>query len=103
MVEAREIEQWFLKITDYAEQLLDGHEGNRTWLAGARPHDAAQLDRQIEGRANVSFDVPQVEGGAIEVFTTRIDTIYGATALMLSPEHPLLAKLLAGGAGRDCP
>src|ERR1700723_1114735 len=95
LVEAREIEQWFLKITDYAEQLLaDMKEIEDGW-----PERVLTMQRNWIGKskgARVRFAVEGIDA-SIEVFTTRIDTIYGATAVILSPEHPLLPKLLAGG------
>jgi leucyl-tRNA synthetase len=93
-VEVREIEQWFLKITAYAEQLLD----DLNLLEGAWPERVITMQRNWIGKsqgARVTFQVRDVPGGAsIEVFTTRIDTIYGASAIILAPTHPLLAKLL---------
>jgi leucyl-tRNA synthetase len=95
LVEAREIEQWFLKITDYAEQLLaDMKEIEDGW-----PERVLTMQRNWIGKSKGARVRFRVEGSndTIEVFTTRIDTIYGATAVILSPEHPLLAKLLSGG------
>ena len=94
LVESREIEQWFLKTTAYAEQLLD----DLKQLEGGWPDRVIAMQRNWIGKsegARVKFGVVEVEGTeSIEVFTTRIDTIYGATALILSPNHPQLAKLL---------
>ena len=94
LVEAREIEQWFLKITDYAEQLLaDMKEIEDGW-----PERVLTMQRNWIGKskgARVRFAVEGIDD-SIEVFTTRIDTIYGATAVILSPEHPLMPKLLVG-------
>src|SRR6266566_3364217 len=100
LVETREIEQWFLRTTAYAEQLLD----DLKLLEGGWPDRVITMQRNWIGKsegARVKFsvsDVPDAE--AIEVFTTRIDTIYGATALILAPTHPLLSKLLEGSAVR---
>ena len=94
LVEAREIEQWFLKITDYAEQLLaDMKEIEDGW-----PERVLTMQRNWIGKSKGARVRFRVEGRdeTIEVFTTRIDTIYGATSVLLSPEHPLAAKLLAG-------
>ena len=95
LVEAREIEQWFLKITDYAEQLL----ADMTEIEDGWPERVLTMQRNWIGKSKGARVRFRVEGSdaPIEVFTTRIDTIYGATALILSPEHPLLPKLLAGG------
>jgi leucyl-tRNA synthetase len=100
LVESREIEQWFLKTTAYAEQLLD----DLKQLEGGWPERVILMQRNWIGKshgAKVKFVVVDVDGAeAIEVFTTRIDTIYGATALILAPSHPLVAKLLEGSAAR---
>ena len=96
LVETREIEQWFLRTTAYAEQLLD----DLKLLEGGWPDRVIAMQRNWIGRsegARVKFAVADVSGAeSIEVFTTRIDTIYGATALILAPTHPLLPKLLVG-------
>jgi leucyl-tRNA synthetase len=95
-VEARDIEQWFLRTTAYAEQLLDDLEE----LEGGWPERVITMQRNWIGKsvgAKVWFDVADVTGaGKIEIFTTRIDTIYGASAIILAPTHPLVAKLIAG-------
>ena len=91
----REFEQWFLKITDYAQELLDGLDDLTAW-----PERVRTMQRNWIGRsegATVLFPV-QKEDASIEVFTTRIDTIYGATYLALALEHPLLATLARGTA-----
>jgi leucyl-tRNA synthetase len=100
LVESREIEQWFLKTTAYAEQLLD----DLNQLEGGWPERVILMQRNWIGKsqgAKVKFavaDVASVE--AIEVFTTRIDTIYGATAVILAPSHPFVSKLLEGSPSR---
>jgi leucyl-tRNA synthetase len=86
------MEQWYLKITDYAQELLDGLEQLQKW-----PEHVVTMQRNWIGRstgAQVTFPLADREGG-IEVFTTRIDTIYGATFMVLSPEHPLTDKLVS--------
>ena len=94
LVESREIEQWFLKTTAYADQLLD----DLKLLEGGWPDRVITMQRNWIGKshgAKVEFAVADVHGAdPIEVFTTRIDTIYGATALIVAPTHPLLPKLL---------
>jgi leucyl-tRNA synthetase len=93
LVETREIEQWFLKTTAYAEQLLD----DLKLLEGGWPERVITMQRNWIGKstgAKVRFAVADASE-AIEVFTTRIDTIYGASALILAPGHPLVATLLA--------
>ena len=100
LVEAREIEQWFLKTTAYADQLLD----DLKQLEGAWPERVIAMQRNWIGKsegAKVKFAVADPPGvGSIEVFTTRIDTICGATALVLAPTHPALSKLLEGAPNR---
>ena len=95
VVEMREIEQWFLKTTQYAEQLLD----DLKQLESGWPERVIAMQRNWIGKsigAQVQFAVADVpSAGPIEIFTTRIDTIYGATAVILAPNHPLLDKLLA--------
>ena len=89
----REFEQWFLKITDYAQELLDGLDGLSAW-----PERVCAMQRHWIGRSEGAKLLFAVDGGgdAIEVFTTRVDTIYGATYLALAVEHPRLAELAAG-------
>ena len=100
-VETRELEQWFLRTTAYSDQLLD----DLKLLEGSWPERVITMQRNWIGKsvgARVTFAVADVPGaGSIEVFTTRIDTIYGATALVLAPTHPLLATLLEGAPARE--
>jgi leucyl-tRNA synthetase len=101
LVETREIEQWFLRTTAYSDQLLD----DLKQLEGGWPERVITMQRNWIGKsegARVRFAIADLpNSGEIEVFTTRIDTIYGATALILAPNHPLLAKLLDGSPVRD--
>ncbi len=100
IVEPKEIEQWFLRITQYAEELL---ESLKT-LEGGWPERVLAMQRNWIGRSRgtrVQFTVQGMEGTNIEVFTTRVDTIYGASALILAPEHPLLSTLIAGVDGQS--
>jgi len=98
-VEAREIAQWFLKTTAYADQLLDDiAQLERGW-----PERVLAMQRNWIGKshgARVRFDVHGLPGHGIEIFTTRIDTIYGATAIILAADHPLVPELVAGNPGR---
>ncbi|HTS62364.1 MAG TPA: leucine--tRNA ligase [Candidatus Acidoferrales bacterium] len=92
-VEQRALEQWFLKITDYAEQLLD----DMAQLEGGWPERVLTMQRNWIGRsegAEIDFAVAQFSGLRIRVFTTRVDTIYGATCVIVAPEHPLTGTLL---------
>jgi len=99
LVEAKEIEQWFLRTTAYADALLEGIEE----LAGGWPERVLIQQRNWIGKsqgARVRFDVAQKKGMSLEVFTTRIDTIYGVSAVLISAGHPDLEKLLDGVPGR---
>jgi leucyl-tRNA synthetase len=100
LVEVRELEQWFLKTTAYAEQLID----DLKLLEGSWPDRVITMQRNWIGKsvgARVKFAVADVVSAeAIEVFTTRIDTIYGATAIILAAGHPLVGKLLEGSSAR---
>ena len=82
--------QWMLKITDYAESLLDGLD-DLDW-----PHSVKELQRNWIGRsegAHIDFEVPSIKEH-IRVFTTRHDTLFGATYMVIAPEHPLVSKLV---------
>ncbi len=91
-VEQRDLEQWFLRITAYADELLDGLGK----LEGHWPDRVLTMQRNWIGRSEgAEVDFKMEEGASkIRVFTTRIDTIYGATALILAPGHPALTDLL---------
>jgi leucyl-tRNA synthetase len=88
-VEKRELEQWFFKITAYAERLLNDLDKMHDW-----PERVKTMQRNWIGKsegAEVTFTSEQ--GDPIVVFTTRPDTLWGATFMVLAPEHPLVAKL----------
>ena len=92
-VTTRELEQWFFRITHYADELLDATNNLPGW-----PEKVLTMQRNWIGRsegARVKFALDVANAGSsgashIEVFTTRIDTIYGANFLLLAPEHPLV-------------
>jgi len=93
VVELRELEQWFFATTKYADRLLDDLELLDEW-----PERVRVMQRNWIGRSEgVEFDL-QVEGldERLSVFTTRIDTVFGITYMVLAPEHPLIPKLVAG-------
>jgi leucyl-tRNA synthetase len=95
-VEKRDLEQWFLRITRYAEQLVaDIKQIEAGWPEKVLKRQSDWVGRS-EG-AYIDFGIKDSDK-KIRVFTTRIDTIYGATAVVLSAEHPLLAELLEGSA-----
>lgn len=89
----RELEQWFLRITDYADELLAGIDK----LEDGWPERVLAMQRNWIGRSEgAEVDFP-LESSAekIRVFTTRIDTIYGATCVILAPGHPLVVQLVS--------
>jgi leucyl-tRNA synthetase len=93
LVESRRLEQWFFRITDYADLLLDEMELLEEW-----PERVLTMQRNWIGRsygARVLF-VVEGSGEELPVFTTRPDTLFGATFFVLAPEHPLLDDLVAG-------
>jgi leucyl-tRNA synthetase len=90
-VEQRALEQWFLRITDYADELLR----DIARLEGGWPERVLTMQRNWIGRSEgteVDFRL-EGTGEPIRVFTTRVDTIFGATCVILAPEHPLVARL----------
>jgi leucyl-tRNA synthetase len=91
-VEERELDQWFLRITAYQDQLLDDMKQLQAW-----PERVLLQQRNWVGRSpGAEIDFP-VEGAKdpLRVFTTRIDTIYGATFMVVAPEHPRVDELVA--------
>jgi leucyl-tRNA synthetase len=100
-VETRELEQWFLKTTMYADQLIDDlKQLEDTW-----PERVVTMQRNWIGKsqgARVKFEIDGLSSvKPLEIFTTRIDTIYGASAIILAPRHPLVARLLQGSPVRE--
>ena len=92
-VEQRALEQWFWKITAYADELLRDIDEK---LEGHWPDRVLSMQRNWIGRSvgsEIDFKLEKT-GERIRVFTTRVDTIYGATCVILAPEHPLAASLL---------
>ncbi|GBE36754.1 leucine--tRNA ligase [bacterium BMS3Bbin07] len=95
----KELEQWFLKITAYAEELLEGCDE----LVDGWPEHVLAMQRNWIGRSEgVEMDFPLSDDeGAIKIYTTRPDTLWGATVLCLAPTHPLADSLVKDRAGLD--
>jgi len=88
-VEQKELEQWFIKITKYADELLDGHKQLSGW-----PEQVLSMQQNWIGKshgAQMNFDIAGSEK-KFEIFTTRPDTIFGVTFMVIAPEHPLLKE-----------
>ena len=92
-VELRQLIQWFLRITDYAQRLLDDMSELVDW-----PERVLTMQRNWIGRSEGARVVFRTDDGAqeIPVFTTRPDTLFGATFFILAPEHPAVGHLVAG-------
>ncbi len=97
-VEKRELEQWFLKITEYSQELLDDLDDLTGWPERVKAMQANWIGRS-EG-AEVEFTLCDEAGEPtdrrITVFTTRPDTLFGCTFFLLAPEHRLVSELVAG-------
>jgi len=95
-VESKSLEQWFFRITEYADALLDEMELLESW-----PERVLTMQRNWIGRSEGAEVVFSVEGSGepIPVFTTRPDTLFGATFFVLAPEHPLVPELVRGTDG----
>ncbi|HEU4636730.1 MAG TPA: leucine--tRNA ligase [Edaphobacter sp.] len=95
IVEQRDLTQWFLRITKYADELLDGLDKLEGWPEKVRTMQRNWIGRSEGALVNFALDgqVP-AECASITVFTTRVDTIYGATSVQLAPEHAV-AKAFA--------
>src|SRR3990172_591313 len=93
-VEAKNLTQWFFRITQYADELLDEMELLEHW-----PERVLTMQRNWIGRSRGARAIFRVDGSGedLPVFTTRPDTLFGATYFVLAPEHPLVGSLVAGG------
>jgi leucyl-tRNA synthetase len=101
LVEQRELEQWFLRITKYADELLRDLDKLEGWPEKVRTMQRNWIGRSEGALVDFKLDYAEKHGGfgpagsTISVFTTRVDTIYGATSVQLAPQHPLIADLAA--------
>jgi leucyl-tRNA synthetase len=100
-VEQRELEQWFLRITKYADELLRDLDKLSGWPEKVRTMQRNWIGRSEGTLVDFKLDYSQPHhgfgpaGATISVFTTRVDTIFGATSVQLAPEHPIVADLAA--------
>ncbi len=96
LIEKREIPMYYLSITRYAEELLDALDGLRGWPERVQA-DAGQLDRtqrRLRDQLSLCADTRALMGadGALKVFTTRADTLFGVTFMAVAAEHPLARR-----------
>lgn len=92
LVEKKDLEQWFFKITDYAQRLLDDLAKLPGW-----PEKVKTMQQNWIGRSEgVQIEFKTEAGDPLPIFTTRPDTTFGVTYMVLAPEHPLVEKLIAG-------
>ena len=94
IVTTKEIEQWFFKITNYAQELLDGCDKLPGW-----PERVTTMQKNWIGRsegAEVDFAIKGVNDTKLRIYTTRPDTIFGVTFMSIAPEHPLTISLCKG-------
>ena len=92
LVEKRKLNQWFLKITDFADELLEGLKSLDQW-----PDKVKLMQENWIGRSQgLQFRFALSDGGSVEVFTTRPDTIFGASFVAVAADHPIAQGLAAG-------
>jgi len=99
-VEQKELEQWFLRITQYSDELLE----DMNQLASGWPERVLVMQQNWIGKSRgtrVQFAIPDMTIAPLEVFTTRVDTIYGVSAVLLSPAHVVVPQLLDGVPGSN--
>ena len=102
VVVQKELDQWFFKITAYAEELLDGCDRLPRWPARVLTMQRNWIGKSVGGEVDFPLAEPLPATGAanalsaIRIFTTRPDTIFGATFMVLAPESPLLERLIVG-------
>ncbi len=97
-VEKKDLKQWFLKITAYADRLLEDLSKLDHW-----PERVKTMQKNWIGRsegAQFGFEIPSI-GKSIDVYTTRVDTIFGVSYIVLAPEHPYVAELIKDAPNKD--
>jgi leucyl-tRNA synthetase len=94
-VERRKLAQWFLRITDFAEELLDGLDTLPAWPEKVRTMQANWIGRSQGLRLTFSLTEPSGDIASIDVYSTRPDTIFGASFVAIAADHPLSAALAA--------
>ncbi|MBA3676099.1 MAG: leucine--tRNA ligase [Sphingosinicella sp.] len=95
-VERRKLSQWFLKITDFAEELLDGLGTLDQWPDKVRLMQENWIGKSVGMRFRFTLECEVAKLRELEVFTTRPDTIFGASFAAISPDHPIALELAAG-------
>ncbi len=93
IVGVRDLEQWFFRITDYADRLLDGLDGLPSW-----PDRVKTMQRNWIGRSEgveIDFTIAET-GDPLSCFTTRVDTVFGVTYMVMAAEHPMVRRLVVG-------
>jgi leucyl-tRNA synthetase len=98
IVESKQLNQWFLKITDYADQLLSSHEELEKW-----PNKVILMQKNWIGKSHGAEVKFKIEGTdrEIDIFTTRLDTIFGSTFFAMSVKHPMVKELIADHPKKD--
>src|SRR5436309_2299249 len=96
LVVQKELEQWFFRITSYAEELLQGCDRLTAWPARVLAMQRNWIGKSIGVEVDFPLAEPVADLPAIRIFTTRQDTIFGATFMSLAPESPLVERLITG-------
>ncbi len=97
-VEKKDLKQWFFRITDYADRLLEDLDQLTEW-----PERVKTMQKNWIGRSegtSFTFDIPALNK-KIEVYTTRVDTVYGVDYIVLAPEHPYVPELIKDAANKE--
>ncbi|MCC7038134.1 MAG: leucine--tRNA ligase, partial [Alphaproteobacteria bacterium] len=100
IVERRKLKQWFLKITDFADDLLDGvHNQLQGWPEKVRIMQENWIGKSQGLQFRFEYDGQGAAGDTLEIYTTRPDTLFGASFVAISPDHPVSAELSAANKG----